>query len=173
MFRVTKPQSQTRTLAVLATAGLAAAAVATAALAQGKTHEVSIKISHVKALDRIDGGFAGGADFFARVTIGGETINTKPVKGANEVKPDWVIVKSVPAGKVDVKLQILDKDPLKPDDKVDINRLPNKRDLDFTIDTNRCRVEGFASTYRCRSEIKRGGDERKKAEITFNVDVKR
>jgi hypothetical protein len=56
---------------------------------------------------------------------------------------------------------------------VDINRLPAKRDLDFEVDTRNCTVHGFAETYSCRKIISRSGDERRKAEIQFTVDVRR
>jgi hypothetical protein len=56
---------------------------------------------------------------------------------------------------------------------VDINRLPDKRDLDFEVDTRRCVVTGFAEEYKCGERIRRAGDERRRAEVTFTVDVER
>ena len=61
----------------------------------------------------------------------------------------------------------------KADDKIDINRITPKRDLDFTVDTRRCRVIGFANSFRCGDAIHRSGSEAKKAEIVFYVDVNR
>ncbi|MGL4396022.1 MAG: hypothetical protein ACRCS9_05735, partial [Hyphomicrobium sp.] len=83
------------------------------------------------------------------------------------------IAKDVGRGKYDVKLEIFDKDPLKPDDVIDINRIGFKRDLDFVVDTRNCRVEGFANRYKCEQLIERAGGERKRAEISFRVSVER
>lgn len=148
----------------------AAAAVPTAASAQA-TQEITLTISKITALDKIDWGLAGDADFFAKVTIAGETFTTQRVRGKNAITPNWKITKAVAPGTHNIKLEIFDRDPLKPDDKVDINRLPNKRDLDFTVDTKTCRIGGFASSFRCKQSITRPGDEKKKAAITFRVDV--
>jgi hypothetical protein len=83
-----------------------------------------------------------------------------------------VISKTVAAGVHNIKLEILDKDVTK-NDFVDVNRVDNKRDLDFTIDTRSCRIGGFSTAYRCRSPIVRAGNEKKKAEVTFSIAVKR
>ncbi|MGE3918619.1 MAG: hypothetical protein AB7F78_23240 [Hyphomicrobiaceae bacterium] len=75
-----------------------------------------------------------------------------------------------------VKLEILDKDVLSKSDLVDINRLDNKRDLDFQVRTRPCEVIGFAQPYDCSRSgavITRGGRERKAAEVTFRVDTTR
>lgn len=165
-------------------AGLAAALVlavsapvlvGTDAVAQskGKTDDITINITHIKALDVIDWGLAGDADFYAKVTIAGETQSTQRVRGKNEIRPDWKITKAVPRGKHDVRIEILDKDPLKPDDRIDINRVDKKRDLEFTVDTRNCRVGGFSNGYSCGDKITRAGAEKKKAEIDFKVSVKR
>lgn len=151
---------------------VAAAAVALPTVASAQaTQEITVTISKITALDRIDWGLAGDADFFAKVTIAGETFTTQRVRGKNAVTPNWKITKAVAPGTHDVKVEIFDRDPLKPDDKVDINRLPNKRDLDFTVDTKTCRIGGFANPFRCKQSITRPGDEKKKAAITFRVDV--
>jgi hypothetical protein len=70
-----------------------------------------------------------------------------------------------------IKVELIDKD-LSQDDVIDINRLPNRRVLEFTIDTHCCRIEGFASDYSCKSRINRTGKEAKAAEITFTVDAR-
>ena len=70
-----------------------------------------------------------------------------------------------------MKLEIFDKDIGKGDDKIDINRIGEKRDLDFTVNTRRCRIEGFSERYRCGDPIRREGSESKKAAIEFYVDV--
>jgi hypothetical protein len=149
-------------LSALAAAGLAAPAVAAA-------DEITITVTQVKGLDKVDE--LSGGDYYARVTIDGEAQNTPVVKG-KEFSPDWKISKSVSSGKHDVKLELIDKD-LTEDDPVDINKLANRRFLEFSVDTKSCKIEGFSSTYRCGKAITRVGAEKKKAGITFKVTVKK
>jgi hypothetical protein len=148
---------------------IASAHLSTASAQQGD--EVVITITSVKAIDKED--IFGRADFYAKITLAGDTITTPFVRQTDSIRPNWMLSKRVPRGTHGIKIELLDKDPLKPDDKVDINRVANKRDLDFEIDTRRCRVLGFADAYRCGSNIVRAGKERKKAEIEFNVVVKK
>ena len=130
--------------------------------------DVTVTIISLKALDKMDD-FSQG-DFYARITIDGDIQNTAVVKQDVDIKPNWKITKKVNAGDVKVKIEILDKDVSK-DDPIDVNRVANKRDLDFTINTKSCRIEGFSSTYRCDTTIKRAGQEAKKAELAFKVSV--
>jgi hypothetical protein len=133
--------------------------------------EVTLRITHVKAADKIDA--ASPADFLARVTLAGQPPCTTPVvKDQDEIRPtNWICTWNLPHGIYDIKLQIADKDVVVTD-LIDINRLPSKRDLDFKVNTRRCLVLGFSGLNRCGKRITRTGDERKKAEITFVVEVK-
>jgi hypothetical protein len=140
---------------------LAAVSLATASQAQAQTHEIVVTITRVRALDKYDGPVGSKADFFARVTI-----------SEDDIRPNWVVTKPVGHGRHDVKLEILDSDVTNPPDPIDVNRVDKKRDLDFTVDTRACRIEGFATTYRCRTTITRAGAERKKAEVSFTVNVR-
>lgn len=142
----------------------------TATTAAAKDPEIVIKVTKVRALDRADEMSDG--DFFARATIDGEKVETTPVKQDGSIAPDWVLSKKVKPGVVKVKLQIIDKD-LTEDDPVDINRIDNKRDLDFTVNTKKCRIEGFSTTYKCGAKITRAGKEKKSAEVEFIVMVKK
>ncbi len=152
-------------------AALLAAALPGVAFAQSAANqEIIITITRVKALEKIDK--YSQADFMARVTIAGDTISTKQVKQADDIRPNWVIAKRVTPGVHNVKLEILDKDLTK-SEAIDVNRLDKKRDLDFTVDTRSCRVEGFSSTYKCGSAIVRGGRENKAAAVSFKVEVKK
>ena len=135
-----------------------------------KAEEIVLRISRVKALDKIDE--ASQADFYAQVIISGEQFKTDQIQDRNDIRPNWLFTKKVAPGKHDVKITILDKDVTR-DDPIDINRIANKRDIDFTVDTRTCSVGGFAQTYKCGTAIIRGGSEKKRAEITFSVDVKR
>ena len=157
-----------RGLTSLAAAGLFATAMPVLAQAA----DVTIRITHVKALDVIDN--ASPADFLAVISVGGEKPCTTPlIKDQNEIRPkDWVCTFKVPAGIHDVKVRLADKD-VAVSDPVDINRLPGKRDLDFKINTQTCVISGFAQTYTCGARITRSGDEKKKAQITFVVTSRR
>jgi hypothetical protein len=142
----------------------------TATTAAAKDPEVIIKITRVRALDQPDA-FSKG-DFYAKATINGETVTTPPVKQETSITPNWVISKKVKPGVVKVNLSVLDKD-VSVDDPIDINRINNKRDLDFTVNTKTRKVEGFAQTFKTGATISRAGKEKKAAEITFVVTVKK
>ena len=141
-----------------------------AAVAQTANREIIITITRVKALDKLDK--FSKADFMARVSIAGDTITTKKIRQKDEIRPNWVLVKRVPAGRHDVKLAILDQDLTKAE-SIDINRVGGKRDLDFIVDTDSCKIEGFVTTYKCGTTIVRSGQDKKAAEIEFKVQVKK
>jgi len=141
--------------------------------AAAQEHEVTVTIAELTALDAADVWIAGPDDFYARVTIDGETFTTRIKRQQNVAQPDWKISKVVSKRDVDVRLEIYDKDIGKADDKIDINRVDNKRDLDFVVDTRNCKVKGFTEAYSCGDEVRREGYEDKKAEIVFRVDVQR
>lgn len=136
-----------------------------------KMDQITITIKTVTAVDKAD--IFGRADFYAKVTIAGETTTTSVVRQRDMARPGWKITKKVPRGTHAVNIQMFDKDPGKPDDAIDINRVANKRDLDFDVNTGNCRVLGFADAYKCGDTIVRAGGERKKAEIRFSVSVDR
>lgn len=153
------------------TAALAAAAAVplvagTAMTAAADT--ITLRIESLRAIDKLDP--LGQADFFARVTIDGQVFQTKRIRRADVVHPNWEFPHQTNKRSVDVKIEIFDKDILTPSDLIDINRVDNKRDLDFRVtNERRCRVIGFADDYRCRDKVIRAGRERKAAEITFSV----
>jgi hypothetical protein len=153
---------------------LIAAMGATATSNAASTHNISVRIYQVRPIDKFDELSRG--DLFARVTIAGETTTT-PVKKQTTsrgkiINTDWVIKRDVAPGMHPIKIELIDKD-VSEDDIIDINRLDNRRVLEFTVDTQRCRVEGFATTYKCKSRIARTGREKKAAEIYFTIDVKK
>jgi hypothetical protein len=156
-------------LAVATVAG-ATYGLSTVAQSQAKNHEVTVTVHRVAAIDKIDA--ASRPDFYARVTIAGNRQTTQFIKDKVDISPNWQISAAVPPGRTLVKVEILDKD-ISVDDPVDINRLAGKRDLDFTVDTRNCRIDGFANGYKCGDKITRAGDQRKGAEITFSVSVKK
>lgn len=158
------------TFRVLAALPFATLALATTGLEAAPTHEITINIKKVKALDKADA-FSKG-DFFARVTINGEVQTTQHMRQSAEITPNWKLAAKVPPGEVKVKVEILDKD-VSANDPIDINRVDAKRDLDFRVDTKKCRVLDFSSPYKCGQTIMRGGKEKKSAEISFTVGVKK
>lgn len=169
MFGVIAKKAARFALAACASAAVAGAM--SAPVAAQATHDITITVTKFKSLDRADELSRG--DFFARVTIDGKSQTTAVVSDRAEVKPtDWVLTASVPAGEHKVKLELIDKD-LSVDDPIDINRLGNKRDLDFTVDTRSGRIEGFSNSYKTGQTITRAGSETKKAEISFIVRVKK
>ena len=152
-------------------AGALLAAVALGAAAPAMADDIIIRIEHVRALDKIDP--TTSPDFYAVVTVDGKEYKTQRIKNQADIRPNWEIVANVPRGRSNVSVAILDKDILKKDDLIDINRIDGKRDLDFQVDTRSCDVLGFSQGYSCRDRIVRGGNEKKSAEITFRVDVRR
>lgn len=158
-----------KSAAAIAIVGLSASGTVAPASAQ-QSKELVVTITGVRAIDKTD--IFGKADFYAKVTIDGETTSTPVARQSDASRPFWVVAKRVSRGRHDVKIQLLDKDPGKPDDVIDINRVTNKRDLDFQVDTSTCRITGFSSTYRCNTTIVREGTERKKAEIQFKVSTR-
>lgn len=142
----------------------------TATTAAAKDPEVIVKITRVRALDQADA-FSKG-DFYAKVNIGGESISTPTVKQEASITPNWIVSKKVKPGVVKMNISVFDKD-VSVDDPIDINRVDNKRDIDFTVNTKTGKIEGFSSTYRTGQKITRAGKEKKDAEITFIVTVKK
>jgi hypothetical protein len=130
--------------------------------------EIDVTITNVKALDAFDELSKG--DTFAQVTIGKDVKATPVVTQDAEIKPNWHVVHKVKPGKYDVKVEIFDKD-VSVNDLIDINKRPNRRPLEFTVDTRTCRITGFSESYKCGDSIKRAGEEKKKAEVTFTVKV--
>jgi hypothetical protein len=148
-----------------AVAGSAIAVTATGASAA----EIVITVTKFHALDRADELSSG--DFFARMKIGGKAAFSPTITGEQVFTPDWKLTLPAKKGKNEVNLSLIDKD-LTVDDAIDINRVAGKRDLDFTVNTKTCRIEGFAESYKCGDVITREGSETKKASISFKVEVK-
>lgn len=138
--------------------------------AAAQSHEITITVTRFKALDKADELSAG--DFFARMRINGKAAFSPVLSGQSEFKPNWKLTLPAKAGVNEVNLSLIDKD-VSVDDPIDINRLPNKRDLDFTVNTNTGRIEGFAQSHKTGQTITRSGGENKKADISFVVTVKK
>lgn len=152
----------------------AAAFAAFAVVAAGQSSgvaaaEIVITVTKFHALDRADELSSG--DFFARMRINGKAAFSPVLTGETVFTPNWKLTLPAKSGKNDVNLSLIDKD-VSVDDPIDINRIGNKRDLDFTVNTKTCRIEGFAQTYKCGQTITREGSETKKASISFTVEVK-
>lgn len=169
MFGVFQNVAARRGSVIAVAIALAASSIALAP-AGAAAAEITVTITKFHALDRADD--LSNGDFFGRVTIDGEAQITPTVSNQAEVSPsDWKISKTVSGGTVKVKLELIDKD-VSVDDPIDINRVDKKRDLDFTVNTGSGAIEGFSETYRSGDTITRAGAEKKKASISFKVDVK-
>ncbi len=149
--------------------GLSAVGV-TPAMAQSS--QITVVVHEIKLIDRVDA--LSQADIFVRATIAGETKATPPMKQTGRpgevIRTELTLSGAVKPGTHAVKLELLDKD-LRSDDTIDINRIADRRVLEFTVDTRSCRIGGFVSTYRCKQRITRAGAEKKAAQITFSVEV--
>lgn len=168
IFRVAARNS--RAVAVVLAASAPALVSMTVGAAAQQSHEITVTVKRFQALDKADE--LSNGDFFARVTIDGKSETTPVISDKAEVTPDWKITQPVSPGVRHIKVELIDKD-VSVDDPIDINRLPNKRDLDFSVNTNTGRVDGFAESYKVGQTITRAGSERKKASISFQVDVKK
>lgn len=165
-----KSEIKGRSLRGIAAGALALGSIAVATtIAYAAPREVTITVISLKAIDKADQ-FSKG-DFYARATIDGEAQSTQPIKQSDTDKPGWKLSKKVKGGDVKVTLEVFDKD-VAADDPIDINRVDNKRSLDFTVNTKSCRISGFSSGYSCGAVISRAGAEKKAAEIKFKVNVK-
>lgn len=157
--------------ATAAAAGALTIASDGTAVAQGNGgHEIVVTIKRIRALDKID--MFSKADFYARITIAGTAVDTPVIKQKADIEPNWVVSQRVRPGTHDVRIEVFDKD-LKKSELIDVNRIDGRRFLDFQVNTRSCRILGFAGGYRCGADIQRAGEEKKKAELTFTVDVKR
>jgi len=152
-------------VALAAFAGTVAAAPTGAA-----AEEIIITITKLQPLDKADELSAG--DFFARMRVDGKAAFSPVLSGDGEMSPNWRLTLPTKPGVVAVNLAIIDKD-VSVDDPIDINRVANKRDLDFTVNTRTGKIDGFAERYKTGQTITRAGTENKKARISFKVDVKK
>lgn len=163
-----------RHIALVPVALAVALGTATASVAQSAGPKIVITVHELKPSDKYDELTPG--DLFARMTINGQATSTEILKQATQpgvvIKPNWTLSQAVAPGKHKVKLELVDKD-LSVDDVIDINRLDNRRELEFEVDTRSCRISGFASDQKCKARITRTGKEKKAAEITFSIDVKK
>ena len=163
--------SRATNLTVAALVGALTIGAATVGHAQQpKMDEITVTISRVMATSKIDQ--LSRADFFARVTIAGETFTTVHIPNRDVIRPNWTFKKKVPRGTHDIKLAIFDRDVTK-EEIIDINRVRGKKDLDFKVNTANCLVLGFATPTRCGTPVTRAGVEGKRAQVTFSVSVKR
>lgn len=157
-------------VAIAASVGAIAATEAAAQQNRNSNRTITVTIEHVKGLDVADA-FSKG-DFFARVTVNGKVSESQPIKQQGDIRPNWKLTHTVPSGPHNVTLEIFDKDLTKIE-AIDINRVDNKRQLDFTVDTRSCRITGLTGISRCGQKIVRAGAERKRAEVEFTVSVAR
>ena len=172
MFGTTNKSGCTIALAaaVIATPLLAGILTSHDTVAAVASNEITITITKVKAVDQIDA--FSKSDFYARATIDQDVQTTPVARQQAEIMPNWKISHKVRPGRHNLKLEIFDKD-ISADDPIDVNPLDKNRVLEATIDTRRCRVSGYGKSYRCGSIVTVTGREKKAAEVTFIVDVRK
>jgi hypothetical protein len=79
------------------------------------------------------------ADFYAKITVAGQTFTEATIVDRSSITPAWTTIKFLPAATpaVAIHYELWDEDD-NPDDQIDINPLANLRAVDFayTLDTH-------------------------------------
>jgi hypothetical protein len=139
------------------------------ALAQ--TVQISVRIEKIVALDVAN--WTSPADFFARISIDGKSIQTPVVLNQNDISPNWEYREIAVGGGVRrIRIEVLDED-VTFNDPIDVNPQAGKRELDLTIDTSAlpCVVAGDV-TGSCNSSIISAGSESGRASLQFRIDAR-
>jgi Ca2+-binding RTX toxin-like protein len=100
--------------------------------------QLSVNVSRIQAIDSFDGRFEieGDPDFYTKVTIDGETRQSRTIEGRKDARPDFTFTKDVGINKrlIPVKISVFDSD-VGSDTRADINPVKGVRDLDLTFDS--------------------------------------
>ena len=174
---------------------------ASMALAQGGGPSVIVRVTieQVVTLNQCPDSCGGPwtpADFFARVTIDGETTRFDEISNDNSIEPDWRCSSAripVSRGSVPVTVKIWDEDPSPNDDdpydindKTEIESMPGD-DLELTIDLLPCSItsetpirapgeQSFSNTWTCGDSFlsgtaRTGPDNDANAYVVAKVEV--
>ena len=130
-----------RLVAVLVAAAAFACLIPLQAAHAAGTRPLSVTITHVECIDDcaatgLEAALEGHADFFARVTINGETKPDTPRHdNSGSIDPYWVIPTQVPdtVQNVPVSIQIWDYDGSSGEDNGDVSPRDNDSNLDFRV----------------------------------------
>ena len=126
-------------------------------------------INRVRRIDVMDPAPDPGADFYARVTIGGVESTSTVRESRNDVAPQWTFTREVSAPTVPIVIKFFDKDDTVSDDHCDINPLAKKRDLYIDYELFAGRIAGDAAGVRQKLIHVVGSGDDKRAEIWFTV----
>ena len=135
---------------------------------------VTITIVRVKEINNLDKDIPrkDQADFFARIWIAGKALRT-PTMSKDDGWPNWRVSAPVGSNLVRIKISVHDDDGglEEKDDKVDVNPVIGKKDLDLVYNVKTGRITGDATGRRGRNIWTRGGgSDSDKAQLWFRVN---
>ncbi len=102
--------------------------------------QVTVDLSHIKAIDNPDTGWFGdNADYYSKITIDGSTKTTGTISNDNEIYPsNWSYTKTVDGTSryVSISVELFDSDGglAGADDRIDIDSKSGYRDLNLWYD---------------------------------------
>ncbi|HEV8483371.1 MAG TPA: hypothetical protein VGV87_07470 [Blastocatellia bacterium] len=140
-----------------------------AAPGASRSAEVVVMVNRVRRIDVMDPAPDPGADFYARVTIGGVEKTSTVRESRNDVAPQWTFTREVSTPTVPIVIKLFDKDDSGTDDHCDINPLAKERDLHINYDLLAGRITGDAGGVRQKLIHVVGSGDDKRAEIWFTV----
>ncbi len=141
------------------------------------THkEVRVIVESVDALDDMDGP-ASSPDMYASVSINGRPSDNKiwRIEDQRNISPNWQFFEIVEnsQGEIKIVLSIYDEDGfLRGDDELVDIASNAERELNLTVNTNTCAVEGDGVIGNCGATLVSQGAEDDRAAIKFRVEVK-
>jgi hypothetical protein len=121
--------------------------MSSAGQAQDTGRSFSLKIhrlAQTNNLDKIDAFGSDKADFYARVGINGHEMGKSKVVSTDDGPADWAWNVNTGGRFINIRIRLMDDDGglENQDDHVDINPLPNKKDLDLVFDTETGQITG-------------------------------
>lgn len=102
---------------------------------------MSVTVNRVEAIDtNFEGGFfeSGQADFFTRVTIDGQTSESRVFQDQDKAEMNFNFARNVSINKrfIAGKIEVFDEGNSNPnDDRTDLSKDSGRKDIDFTFDT--------------------------------------
>ena len=131
---------------------------------------VTVTVNRVRRIDVMDPLPDVGADFYARVTIGGEERESPVRESRGDVAPQWTFTREVSSETVPILIKLFDKDLPGPDDHCDINPRIRVRDISINYNLRTGRFTGDVAGPRQRLTRMHGSGDTKRAEVWFTVD---
>lgn len=150
-------------------------------MAQFIDEPVTVKITRMRQTSNLDPDplfLTNEADFKSRVTIDGKVFNGSKFSGKDNLDPGtaWTFSNTVGqiGGLIPITIEMLEEDSGSPDERVDINPLSGKRDLNFFLNLQTGEIFSTESGTGQRlgfvnQTITLGGSERDRGEISFII----